>query len=139
MMDRTKKIFFVLIVILALVVFLVIIVILSPKTKNNLSKYWSVNSFNTNRQDSVSNPNLIRDYERQVKKILEPFFQEQNFDEVLKQLLELTVPAEYQDLHLNLVIAFDLIKVGQENSDQAQIEEGLAKIDNLLAQYPWLK
>ncbi len=94
---------------------------------------------NINQSSSGSNLQLEKEYQQSLKVILQPFFKENQFSGIREQILELRAPVKYLDLHLNLVLAFDLIQQGQEASDQAKIEEGLEKINQLKDQYPWIK
>ncbi|MBU1164173.1 hypothetical protein KKA15_01250 [Patescibacteria group bacterium] len=127
-----KNISIILIGSLALIVILITIYFVSPNVKNKVTDLIQPN------QQQVTNTKLIKEYEKNVEDVLKPYFQKQNFDNVIDDLLELTVPSDYQLLHLNLVIAFDLIQDGQKEIDQGKIEEGIAKINQMVTQYPWL-
>jgi len=85
-----------------------------------------------------SNPKLENEYENNLKEALEPFWQENKSAGLRDRILELRAPSKYLKLHLDLVLAFDLIEQGQINADQAKIEEGLEKISQLREEYPWL-
>lgn len=62
-----------------------------------------------------------------------------DFSGVHQQLLEITVPARYRTLHLDLVIVFNTLKRGQESSDQASVEEGLEQLDKIFQSAPWIR
>lgn len=92
--------------------------------------------------NSISQPDpaeLERDYQAALKKVLEPFWSQNSTVAIKAQILDLTAPAKYLDLHFNLVIAFGLIEQGQNDSDQDKIEQGLEKISKLSQDYSWLK
>lgn len=94
---------------------------------------------NSNNQATIqSNPELEKKYEQQLKIILKPFWTNNDPDNLQEQILELRAPAKYLDLHLNIVLAFDLINQGRLTEDQAKIEEGLEKLNQLKKQYSWL-
>ena len=86
-----------------------------------------------------SNPELERQYERQLRAILEPFWQNSDPTGLKEKILELHAPGKYLELHLNVVLAFDLIERGQQDADQAAIEQGIEKLNRLPANYAWLK
>ncbi len=61
-----------------------------------------------------------------------------NFLQQLKaDLLELRVPGQYRDLHLQLVFNFDVLEKGLL-TDQSTISEAQLKIEKLAVDYPWL-
>ena len=72
------------------------------------------------------------------KEILKPFWQQTQSSGLKEQILALSVPAKYLQLHLDLVLAFDLIEQGQQEADQDKIEKGLTKINQLKDKYPWI-
>lgn len=55
----------------------------------------------------------------------------------LAGLLELRVPAEFRDLHLELAVALSQIETALQ-SDDRNIDEPLAQMAQLVAAYPWL-
>jgi len=85
------------------------------------------------------NPKLESKYEEVVHGILAPFFDQKKVADIKEQLLEVAAPASYISVHLELVLAFDLIEQGQVKSDPALIEDGFSKIEKLTTQYHWLK
>lgn len=84
------------------------------------------------------NPELERQYEQALEAVLEPFWRARSSAGIRDQILELRTPGRYLDLHLNLVLAFDLIESGQAEADQSKIEQGIDRINQLKDQYPWL-
>ncbi|MFA6322588.1 MAG: hypothetical protein WCX71_03880 [Candidatus Buchananbacteria bacterium] len=82
---------------------------------------------------------LEKNYENDVKTIMAPYWQGQNFSGIKDKILALKAPSKYLDLHLNLVIGLELIEQGQATSDQEKIETGMDKINQLLAQYSFIK
>ena len=88
---------------------------------------------------SIINPFLEEEYEENIKEILEAFSnQEIEITEAVKKIVDLTVPAKYKDLHLNLVIALSKISQGKDKADQSEIEEGLVDLAQIRQQYNWL-
>jgi len=86
----------------------------------------------------VDNPQLEKEYEKAIAEILNPVWEENNFDGIRDKILEIKTPAKYLELHLGLVLALDLIQQGRLDSDQAKIEQGLEKLTELKNQYKWL-
>ena len=93
---------------------------------------------NINQAVNKSNPELEKKYEKELKAILKPVWQDTQVNNIKDQILELRAPAKYLNLHLNLVLAFEEIEKGQALADQAQIESGLEKLNDLKKQYPWM-
>ena len=90
-------------------------------------------------QPLPSNPELERQYEQQLSAILKPFWAGNNPTGIKSKILELHAPGKYLDLHLSIVLAFDLIEQGSQTADQATIEQGLEKLNQLKADYRWLE
>ena len=86
----------------------------------------------------LSAEELEDQYQSLLAEILKPYWQNQGIAGIKDKILALTAPAEYLDLHFNLVVAFELIEQGQASADQAKIEEGLEKIGELKNQYSWI-
>ncbi|MFA6381658.1 MAG: hypothetical protein WCX08_00100 [Candidatus Buchananbacteria bacterium] len=87
----------------------------------------------------LTEPELESKYESELIDILKPVWQNESYAGVKSRILALRVPAKYLDLHFNLVVAFELIEQGQGSADQAKIDKGLAKLDELKVKYGWLK
>lgn len=90
-------------------------------------------------QSLPSNPELERQYEQQLAEILKPFWASNDPTNIKSKILELHAPGKYLDLHLTIVLAFDLIEQGSQAADQATIEQGLEKLNQLKADYRWLE
>ena len=58
-------------------------------------------------------------------------------ESTLEQLLDLRVPTEYKDLHLNLAVIIHQLESGLRSTDRSTTEPLLA-LDALLAEYPWI-
>ena len=91
----------------------------------------------------VDQGKLKSDYEQAVYQTLAEFLSDsrpQNFSAsaAKQKILDLTVPTEYKDLHLNLVLALDEIESGAAQADQAKIEDGLEKLEALKGEYGWI-
>ena len=78
-------------------------------------------------------------YKQSLNAILQPYWDSLQPAGVKNKILELTAPAEFLSLHLNIVIAFELIEQGQKDSDQGKIEEGIDRLNNLANNNDWLK
>lgn len=78
-------------------------------------------------------------YKQSLNTILQPYWDSLQPVGVKDKILELTAPAEFLNLHLNIVIAFELIEQGQKDSDQGKIEEGIDRLNNLANQNDWLR
>lgn len=78
-------------------------------------------------------------YKQSLSVILQPYWDSLQPAGVKDKILELTAPAEFLNLHLNIVIAFELIEQGQKDSDQGKIEEGIDRLNNLANNNDWLR
>ncbi len=56
----------------------------------------------------------------------------------LAALLELRVPVEYKDLHLQLAIAWNQIQTALQSGSQEDLTTSLKTIEQLKVTYPWL-
>jgi len=100
---------------------------------------------------------LTKNYQLEVKNILAGYFTEQGkialtsdlkpneksewlvlVTNIKNQLLDLKLPGDYRDLHLQLVLNFNAIEEGLVD-DFSGVEEAQVKLDGLVAKYPWLK
>ena len=54
-------------------------------------------------------------------------------------LLNILVPADYRQVHLEMVIALNLINQGYLSGDHDQVAQGQTKLDLLVSQYDFLK
>ena len=91
------------------------------------------------QQKAANNQALEHQYEISVPTILKPYWQNNDVADLKAEILALTVPVKYLDLHLNLVMALENIEQGRAGSDQAKIQAGVDKINKLAADYNWLK
>lgn len=71
------------------------------------------------------------EYQAEVIRILEDFDAHQDAGQTYEDLLIVKVPAEYRDLHLELVVAFGELRANK-------IESGEARLDLLRRQTDWL-
>lgn len=78
-------------------------------------------------------------YKQSLSAILQPYWDSLQPAGVKDKILELTAPAEFLNLHLNIVIAFELIEQGQKDSDQGKIEDGIDRLNNLANNNDWLR
>ncbi|HAU66412.1 MAG: hypothetical protein UT30_C0001G0085 [Candidatus Uhrbacteria bacterium GW2011_GWF2_39_13] len=56
----------------------------------------------------------------------------------LSTLLELRVPVEYKELHLQLAIAWNQIQMALQNDSEDELDIPLKTIEQLKITYPWL-
>lgn len=108
-------------------------------------------------EEAADQGKLALAYQKQVKKILSDYFfyqensplnleldEEEKSDwlnlagDIKSQLLDLRLPAEYKDLHLDLVLGFNSLDRGLAEDNFILIAEARVKIDNLIIKYPWL-
>lgn len=94
---------------------------------------------NTVLEQSVVPVVTPEQYQASLRLALQPFWQEQKIAETKDAVLALIAPAEYISLHFKVVVALETIEQGQKDSDQAQVEEGFEKFNDLAQQYSWLK
>lgn len=78
-------------------------------------------------------------YRRDVVAILAPHFAGQQTSGVTQRLLALTVPARFQDLHLQLVLAFSRFDTARANGDADAAEEAAAGLEAVVVKYPWVR
>ena len=102
---------------------------------------WSSKNNDVNGQPTgpVRNPELERAYEQQLKIVLAPYFSQQDVAGIKDQILVLRAPGIYLDLHFSLVVAFELLEQGRAEADQSKIEEGLSRLQTVIAANPWLE
>ena len=94
---------------------------------------------NQDQSDQTNiNPQLEAQYRQQIAEALQPFWQSNEVNGIREKVLDIRTPSAYLDLHLDIVLAFDKIEQGQATADQALIEEGFEKLNDLKDQYPWL-
>jgi len=54
-------------------------------------------------------------------------------------LLELVVPADHRETHLEMVIALNLMTQGYTQADDSRLSEGQRRLQALYDQYSWLR
>lgn len=77
-------------------------------------------------------------YRSAVTAILAPHFAGQQTSGITQQLLALTVPARFQDLHLQLVLVFSKFDTARANGDAEAAEAATAQLGAVRGQYPWI-
>ena len=78
-------------------------------------------------------------YRRDVVAILNPYFAGQPAAGITQRLLALTVPARFQDLHLQLVLAFSRFDTARANGDADAAEGAAAVLEAVVVKYPWVR
>ena len=58
--------------------------------------------------------------------------------QALAQLLELRVPAQYKELHLQLAIVWNQLQTALTSGSQEDVSDSLKTIEQLKVSYPWL-
>lgn len=100
---------------------------------------------NENIQDTSKSSNQAKTvvtaegYQKAIYDTLQPYWSTQQITGVKNNVLEITAPSEFINLHFNIVIAFELMEQGQAESDQAKIEEGIENLNDLASQNSWLR
>jgi hypothetical protein len=90
---------------------------------------------------------VSEEYESQAKTVVTDLYasleKDQNnqgaVQEAQNNLLALTVPVDYQELHLEMVIATNLMIQGYSDDDQVKIDSGWLQFKEVAGQYSWLK
>lgn len=62
-----------------------------------------------------------------------------NYAALREQLLAVTVPGSFRQLHLDLVVATDRVARGQAQADQALVEDGLTRLAGVIGREAWLE
>jgi hypothetical protein len=84
---------------------------------------------------------LKQNYQNQVKQIVANL-DTQSRPAVVKakeNLLNLSVPAEFKDLHLSLVLTLEKIQSGLATGEKNELDQAQVGLNKLIQQYPWLK
>lgn len=143
MTNKTK--IFILFIIVLLFIAVYLAVISKPVKQDQAEKQ---NGAKTNNVvDAMLNLDLLeKSYKLETKAILANYSriaQDETIDiesveRTKKQLLSLKVPAEFKELHKNLVFAMDDMKDYLENGDEAAKQKSQEIIEEQKAEYEWL-
>jgi hypothetical protein len=95
----------------------------------------------------VDHEKLVRDYKRGAQAAIAEYaglkvrgdFTFDEIEKVKKELLALKVPAEFKELHVQLVLALTKIEDSLGSGGSAASEEGQNKIEQAKASYSWLE
>lgn len=101
----------------------------------------------------ASAENLQSEYRQAVSQVLEVYNSESlNYDgasvaykKTVDNLLQLKVPAKYQDLHLQLVLSFEKMSeamnkiLNGDEASKADLEKARQELDDILQANPWMK
>ena len=99
-----------------------------------LSDFWTI-SYTTpfseliDHDDTSSTSSVVKVEENEVL---------ERISELKIGLMDLTVPEQYRDLHLGLVLCFSKIKNSIENKSETDKNDGLALIRQAKSEYSWL-
>lgn len=58
-------------------------------------------------------------------------------ESAIANLLDMKVPTEYKELHLELAVAFNQIQAGLRSSERS-VDEPIGRLEQLYVQFPWL-
>ena len=78
------------------------------------------------------------EYQQSLSEILKPYWATGQTDGIKDQILALIAPAEYLNLHFDLVVAFELMEQGNLKGDSVKINQGVTKLNQLKSQFTWL-
>lgn len=92
----------------------------------------------------------VEEYQENAGALIENFFKDlealgtdidclQLVQETEDKLLELVVPADHREVHLEMVIALNLITQGYTQADETRLAEGQRRLQALYDQYSWLR
>lgn len=121
------------------VLFLLVLLISGCSKKPESEKIINNNDLVNQQPEALSPEELEQRYEESLVEILKPYWQTQDITGIKNKILDLRAPAKYLGLHFDLVIGFELIEQGQAAGDQAKIESGQKRIQELKSQYDWLE
>lgn len=88
---------------------------------------------------AIDSAKLENEYENNVKQIMAPYWLASDSSGIKDKILALKAPSKYLDFHLNLVIGLELIDQGKNTGDQAKIQSGQEKINQLASKYLFIK
>ena len=154
----SKKIFILLLIILTITV--VAVVVMSMQKKSVIQKNNTSTGLFSAKDSSLegNNEELVKNYQKSVSIILEKYNVKKNqmpvsadlsdeqaqewnkLAEVIRDdLLDLHVPGNYKDLHLELVFNFNSLARGLAEDNPDLIKRSQMEIDQLFIDYSWLK
>ncbi len=141
-MDKSK--IFVFFILFTLTSAFVIFIWLNQKPSVEISNEGT----KLTKEEKTIKPVSEEDYKDSVKELMARYWSKPEdlskieearlIEELRGNLLDLTVPASFKDLHLGLVISFDLIMQALKNDDPS-LEGSKSKLNNLVQNYSWLK
>lgn len=130
-----RNIFPLIIVALTLALLLVLVLLFWPAVYNQSIGVSVGADRNTYERD------VVRVMTKCEERVALSEFDDARYDVVstaMSDTLALVVPSEYQDMHLKLVIALDMLRQGYSQSDAEKIKKGEEMVSSLKSQYPWL-
>lgn len=142
-MKKSQVIFFS--ILLILTIFLIGVIYYSDR-KSNFTNQNNDDQLINQPDFSLNNNNLDLNYQTALKKFFEDFLANKSFletepfarNEAIQNLedniLNLVVPKEYKELHLNLIIALNKLK----SQNPTEIELSRQIIEQQINLYPWL-
>ncbi|MDD5290827.1 MAG: hypothetical protein PHZ04_01800 [Patescibacteria group bacterium] len=136
MSKKLKILIVLLVIILALFLYLVL-------TSRPLDGGAGVKA---NNQANEIKEKLISDYKNNASRILTDYWQlaegkdipVEEGEYLKNRLLELKVPADFKELHLNLVMALTKLNNYLENGDEEEKEESEQMVNQSASEYDWL-
>ncbi|MFH1610468.1 MAG: hypothetical protein ABIA91_01120 [Patescibacteria group bacterium] len=153
-MERSNKLIFWMVILLCLVIIIIGVFKIDSLNKkveeqgenNTVSSESEVDLevMSDNYKREVSN--IIREYLLKNERAEDDFLnREEQAQQTIDKLIDLTLTKEFKDLHLKLIIALNSIQEGyvamqiQPTEDvKNKIGQGFFELDQLFVEYPWL-
>lgn len=131
------------IIILVTSIFLVVLFVVLFNFKSSVSN--TIKNTNTISDNAVKNNSLTADYKANVNKTLTDFnsilntenFKSENIDEVIFALLQVKVPKELKDTHIEIILSLEKIKAEPELLVKVELSRQM--INKLSQKNNWLK
>lgn len=93
---------------------------------------------NVKAEPTITQAELEARYEAKLHDILNSDLATSDAASIKQQVLDLTVPTKYLDLHLKVVLDLDSLQQGQAAQSQTKIDQAVTDIEQLKSQYSWL-
>lgn len=119
---------------IAVIVLLFILSGCNKSSTQNENKSFENNEFQQQNKEDIKSS-----YQKDLLATLEPYWNTGKTEGIKDAIVSLKTPAEFLDLHLSLVIAFDLIEQGNADNDLEKINQGEQKITEAAEEYSWIK
>ncbi|MEA3463861.1 MAG: hypothetical protein U9R14_02200 [Patescibacteria group bacterium] len=147
MSKRTILFIFLIVVLLAMVVYLIAGPIIDNQNQTIGRKQAADQNNNQQANKLVDIGLLAKTYKTEVKVILNNYLRQIQDKSILtaeytkqikSQLLDLKMPTEFKDLHLNLVLALDKMEDYLINGGEEKLQDSQELINQVKEEYEWL-